>query len=113
MGKASGIANLLFGLAPLLIAVPFAIFPALDNLLPGAGLALAFTAMLLGFAAFVIAQLTRFRSGHWFSFGGRGVLAFARRCYAGGLAAIAFVAVVCLSFVNLASSAWRYQRTER
>ena len=107
MGKASGIANLLFGLAPLLIAVPFAVFPALNSLLPGAGLALAFTAMLLGFAAFVVAKLTRFRYGHWFSFGWRGMPAFARRCYAGGLAAIAFGAVGCLSSVLLSSASWR------
>ena len=107
MGKASGIANILFGLAPLLIAVLFAVFPALDNLFPGAGLALALTAMLLGFAAFVVAKLTRFRSGHWFSFGWRGMPAFARRCYAGGLAAIAFGVVGFLSFALLSSALWR------
>ena len=107
MGKASGIANLLFGLAPLLIAVLFAVFPALDNLLPGAGLALALAAMLFGFAAFFVAKLTRFRSGHWFSFGWRGMPAFARRCYAGGLAAIAFGVIGCLSFVLLSSASWR------
>jgi len=107
MGKASGIANLLFGLAPLLIAVPFVVFPALNNLLPGAGLAFAFAAMLFGFAAFFVAKLTRFRSGHWFSFGWRGMPAFARRCYAGGLAAIVFGVVGCLSSVLLSSASWR------
>jgi hypothetical protein len=107
MGKASGIANLLFGLAPLLIALPFAAVAALNNLLPGAGLAVAFAAMLFGFAAFVVAKVTRFRSGHWFSFGWHGMPPFARRCYACGLAAIAFGAVGCLSSVILSSAPWR------
>jgi len=104
MGKASGIANLLLGLAPLIIAVPFVGFPALDTLLPGAGLVLALAAMLLGFAAFVAAKLTRFRSGHWFSFGWRGMPSFARGCYAGGLVAIFLGAIGCLSSIFLSSA---------
>ena len=104
MGKASGIANLVVGLTPLIIAAPFVVFPALDNLLPGAGLALALAAMLCGLPAFVAAKLTRFRSGHWFSFGWRGMPAFARRCYAGGLTAIFLGAVGCLSSILLSST---------
>jgi hypothetical protein len=104
MGKISALANLVVGVSPLLVALPVVAFSSLDNLLPGAGIDLAVATMLAGFVAFALAKVTRFRSGHWLSFGFRGMPAWGRRCYVVGLVALGSGAIGSLSLALLLPS---------
>lgn len=97
MGKSSALLNLVILLFPLALGICFVMVATLGLF---SSAMLAFVVSVGGVALLIAAKLPAFRSGHWVSFGPRGLPARSRAIY---FAAWGFISVAFLLWVGMLS----------